>query len=75
MIKLTINGQKVQAKEGDTILQAAKASGIHIPTLCYLENYAPLGACRVCLVEVQGAKALVASCAAPVARAGQKPAM
>ncbi len=62
MINLTLNGKNVKAKQGSTILQAAAQNGINIPTLCYLENIHKFGGCRICLVEVQGAKTLQASC-------------
>ncbi len=61
-VNLTINGKAVAVPEGTTILEAAKKIGIHIPTLCYLENVHKYGGCRICVVEVKGAKALVASC-------------
>ncbi|MFA5863144.1 MAG: NADH-dependent [FeFe] hydrogenase, group A6 [Phycisphaerae bacterium] len=67
MPKLTINNIEVQAPEGVSILEAAKQAGVRIPTLCYLEKVQAIGACRVCLVEVEGAKTLVASCVMPVA--------
>ncbi|NLE29056.1 MAG: 2Fe-2S iron-sulfur cluster binding domain-containing protein [Phycisphaerae bacterium] len=66
MLKITINNQETQVHPGTTILQAARQLGIRIPTLCHTEKYAPVGACRVCLVEVEGTKSLVASCAMPV---------
>ncbi len=67
MINLTIDGSKVQAQEGETILQAAKNAGVRIPTLCYLEGLSPRGACRLCLVEVRNwGGRLVPSCATPV---------
>ncbi|MCL2045862.1 MAG: [FeFe] hydrogenase, group A [Oscillospiraceae bacterium] len=62
MVKLTINGKKVEAKEGTTILQAANASGIAIPFLCYMPEINEIGACRVCVVEVEGIDSLVAAC-------------
>ena len=65
-IKMTINGRSVEAYEGQTILEAAKNNGIHIPTLCYLKKYTGTGACRVCQVEVEGAKTLCAACVYPV---------
>ena len=65
MIHLTINGKVIEIAEGSTILQAAKSAGIQIPTLCFLEKREPLGACRVCLVEVEGARTLVAACSTP----------
>ncbi len=67
MINVTINDRPVQAEPGTTILQAARKAGIHIPSLCHLEGKAPLGACRVCVVDVEGAKTLMAACATPVA--------
>ena len=67
MISLYINNTKVEVQEGTTILSAAKQAGIKIPTLCFVEGATPQGACRVCVVEVTGAKALVASCCTPAA--------
>lgn len=67
MITLHINNISVQVEEGSTILQAAQKAGIKIPTLCHVENTIPKGACRVCMVQVEGAKGLSASCAAPAA--------
>lgn len=64
---LTINGHKVTAYEGSTILQAARQTGIKIPTLCYLPNTSITGSCRICVVEVDGARNLVPACAFPVA--------
>jgi iron-only hydrogenase group A len=66
MPEITINGQTIQAADGTTILEVAKAEGFHIPTLCHVEGFAPLGACRVCVVEVEGAPRLMAACATPV---------
>ena len=66
MINLTIDGRAVQVEEGTSVLEAAKAASIHIPTLCYLAEVQAIGACRVCLVEVQGNKNLQASCTLPV---------
>ena len=51
-IKITINNREVEAYEGQTVLEAAKNNGIHIPTLCYLKDVTGTGACRVCQVEV-----------------------
>ena len=53
-ISVTINGQQVEAEEGQTILQACRVLGIEIPTLCYEPKLAPYGACRICAVEVEG---------------------
>jgi NADH dehydrogenase/NADH:ubiquinone oxidoreductase subunit G len=69
MLNLTINGRKLQAEEGQTVLQVAKEAGIEIPTLCYHEALEPFGACRLCLVEAtskgRSRSRLVVSCAYP----------
>jgi len=62
MIELTINGKKVSAPDGSTILQAARLAGISIPTLCHLPGIHTNGSCRMCVVEVEGARNLQASC-------------
>ena len=62
MVNLTINNQNVQVEEGTTILEAAKSIGIEIPTLCYLKEINEIGACRVCVVEVEGSDKLVTAC-------------
>ncbi|CEP67942.1 Iron hydrogenase [Moorella glycerini] len=66
-VRLTIDNIPVEVEAGTTILKAAEKAGIHIPTLCYLERINEIGACRVCVVEVEGARNLMASCVAPVA--------
>jgi len=66
-VTLTINGVEVQAPKDYTILKAAREIGIHIPTLCYLEGVNEIGACRVCVVEVERARALLTACTTPVA--------
>ncbi|MGI6575748.1 MAG: NADH-dependent [FeFe] hydrogenase, group A6 [bacterium] len=66
MITLTIDGREVQVAAGSTVLEAAKVAGVNIPTLCYHPELRPEGACRVCVVEVENAKTLVASCVYPV---------
>lgn len=66
MIKLTIDHREVVVPEGTTVLNAARQAGIRIPSLCYLEGVHVVGGCRVCLVEVEGARALQASCSMPV---------
>ena len=66
MATVYINKQEIKVAEGTTILNAAAAVGIKIPTLCHLENQHPKGACRVCMVDVEGAKNMVASCTTPV---------
>ncbi|MGI6083973.1 MAG: NADH-dependent [FeFe] hydrogenase, group A6 [Acetivibrionales bacterium] len=62
MINMTINGKRISAKEDFTILEAARANGINIPHLCYLGGIHEFGSCRICVVEVEGAKTLQASC-------------
>jgi bidirectional [NiFe] hydrogenase diaphorase subunit len=52
MVTFKINGKQVKAKEGSTVLAAARAAGIEIPTLCYNDALEPYGACRLCIVEV-----------------------
>jgi iron-only hydrogenase group A len=71
MISLTVNDRPVEVAEGTTVLAAARQAGVDIPTLCNLERYPAQGACRVCVVEVEGARTLVASCSTP-ATAGMK---
>ena len=66
MVSLTINGQSIEVEEGSTILEAAKKLGIFIPTFCHDPRLAPVGACRMCLVEVERARALMAACCVPV---------
>ncbi len=66
MVNIKINNLPIQVEEGTTILDAAKKAGIKIPTLCYLRDINAIGACRVCVVEVKGARTLVASCVYPV---------
>ena len=66
MVNIKINNLPLQVEEGTTILDAAKKAGIKIPTLCYLRDINAIGACRVCVVEVKGARSLVASCVYPV---------
>jgi NADH dehydrogenase/NADH:ubiquinone oxidoreductase subunit G len=67
MIKLTINGLETEVEEGTTLLEAAKFLGFPIPTLCYMENLSPYGACRLCLVEIgeRDRAKLVTSCTYP----------
>lgn len=66
-ITLQIDGIEVFVEEGTTVFKAAKSIGIDIPHLCYMESLSPSAGCRLCLVEVKGGRALVASCAYPVA--------
>ena len=67
MVNIKINGMPLSVPKGTTILQAAKQNGIDIPTLCYLKDINEIGACRICVVEVKGARSLVAACVYPVA--------
>ncbi len=66
MINLTIDKIPVTVPEGTTILEAARSAGIKIPTLCFLKDVNEIGACRICVVEVKGARSLMASCVYPV---------
>lgn len=66
MVNIKINGVDYSVPEGSTILEAARTAGIKIPTLCYLKDINAIGACRICVVEVKGARTLVASCVYPV---------
>lgn len=66
MIQMEVNGKEISAKEDETILVALQRAGIKIPTLCYMEDLAPTGACRLCVVEVEGFPNLVPSCSHPV---------
>ncbi len=71
MVNITIDGRAVQVPAGTTVLEAAKQVGIDIPTLCYLKDVNSIGACRMCLVEIKGAKALQAACVYPVAEGNE----
>ena len=62
MVNCTIDGRAVQVPERTTILNAAAAAGIHIPTLCYLKDINEIAACRVCVVEVEGYERLMTAC-------------
>ncbi|MBR2877224.1 MAG: (2Fe-2S)-binding protein, partial [Clostridia bacterium] len=66
LVNIKINGFDYQVPAGITILEAAHKAGIEIPTLCYLKDINAIGACRICVVEVKGARSLVASCVFPV---------
>ena len=65
-VHLKINNINVTAEAGDTVLEAARKNGVHIPTLCYLKDINKSGACRVCLVEVKNARTLLSACTTPV---------
>ena len=64
-MKLEINGRTVDAQDGETLLATARRAGVQIPTLCHYEGLPPSGACRMCVVEVEGQRNLVPSCAFP----------
>jgi NADH dehydrogenase/NADH:ubiquinone oxidoreductase subunit G len=62
VISLTINGKKVEVETGTTVLQAARKAGINIPTFCHDDRLSSIGACRLCIVEIEGMRGLPASC-------------
>lgn len=64
-MRLTIDGTPVQVEDGATVLEAIRAAGSDVPTLCYDERQAPFGACRVCLVSAEGAPAPLPACTTP----------
>jgi len=64
-IKLTINGKEVEARKGMTVLEAARAADIYIPTLCYDPDLEPYGACRLCIVEIEGMRGFPTTCTTP----------
>ena len=66
MVSLRINDIPVTVPAGTTVLEAARSAGFNIPSLCFLKDINEIGACRICVVEVKGAKSLVASCVYPV---------
>jgi NADH dehydrogenase/NADH:ubiquinone oxidoreductase subunit G len=65
--RVTLNGNQVSGRPGQTILELAQENGVDIPTLCHHADLSPLGACRVCVVEVEGSRTLVGSCHTPIA--------
>lgn len=66
MVNITINGQSIKTPKTSMILKACESAGVEIPTLCYDERIEPHGGCRLCVVEVEGARTLVPACATPV---------
>lgn len=66
MPRITIDGKTIEVHEGMTVLDAARMSGIHIPTLCYHPKLTPFGGCRLCIVEIKGIPRPVTSCTTPV---------
>jgi len=67
MIEMQVDGRAIEAKDGETILSALKREGIHVPTLCNMEGLPPTGACRLCVVEMEGTGSFVPACSYPVA--------
>ncbi len=65
MVNIKINGGEYSVPSTYTVLDAARDANIHIPTLCYLKDVNEIGACRMCLVEIKGARALQAACVYP----------
>ena len=65
-VNLTIDDKAIEAREGMTILEAARENGIRIPTLCYMKELDPHASCRLCVVEVEGARTFQPSCATQV---------
>ena len=68
MVNIKINGIEYAVEEGTTILEACRQNGIKIPTLCWLKDINAIGACRICVVEMTGARSLVASCVYPLSK-------
>src|ERR1041384_3901451 len=66
LVELTIDGQTVSVPEGTTILAAVRGMGKQIPTLCFLETLKPVNVCRICVVEVEGARVLAPACSRAV---------
>ena len=65
MVNIIIDGKNIEVPEGTTVLRAAQSAGIHVPTLCDHPELTPYGGCRLCLVEVEGARTLQPSCTLP----------
>ncbi len=66
LFTITVNNDKIKAEKGETILSALNRNGIIIPTLCRMKDFTPTGACRMCVVEVEGRDRLVTACSQPV---------
>lgn len=65
-IRLEVNGRSIEARKGETILSALNRNGMHVPTICTMKDLSPSGACRMCVVEVEGQESLVPSCSFPI---------
>ena len=70
MLNIKINGNDYSVPYGTTVLEAARMANIEIPTLCYLKDINEIGACRLCLVEIKGARGPVTACVYPIERDG-----
>ena len=66
MVTIEVNGRPVEAQPGEMLLSALRRAGVKVPTLCHLEGLNPSGACRMCVVEIEGQRGLIPSCAFPV---------
>ena len=66
IFNIEVNNREIQAHKGETILTALRRNGIRVPTLCNMKDYTPTGACRMCIVEVEGKENLIPSCSYPV---------
>ena len=66
LFTIQVNNKKIRAEKGETILSALNRNGIIIPTLCRMKDFTPTGACRMCVVEVEGRDRLVTACSQPV---------
>jgi len=66
LIDIEVNNKKIQARKGETILETLNRNGIIVPTLCRMEGFTPTGACRMCVVEVEGKSGLIPSCSHPI---------
>lgn len=68
MITIEVNNRPIEAEEGEMLLSALNRAGIRVPTLCHMESLVPSGACRMCVVEVEGQRSLIPSCSYPVSK-------
>lgn len=66
IFNIDVNNRTIKARRGETILSALQRNGINVPTLCHMKDYSPTGACRMCVVEVEGQEDLITSCSHPV---------
>jgi NADH-quinone oxidoreductase subunit G/NADP-reducing hydrogenase subunit HndD len=66
MVKLTVNDREIEAREGEMLIDALDRAGVRVPTLCHMKDLFPSGACRMCVVDIEGRRGLTPSCACPV---------